>query len=201
MKKNVSAILIAMVFVCFSCKDDFHNTSIDDVFIVSSIDSIQVAKMRKAMRMLKTRASGAQEATITEMDAEAILAPFVSRGRTIQNQVLEMYNLPENHISVTPVEREMVESLSDEALAMTAVVIDVCLGNIEPYTLDGYSVSVDRILACVSSAIGFAEFSVEAGEITISGVIKVMKAVAKKSGLGAITVALLIYDFLDCLYG
>ena len=202
MKKIVSVFLFTMALVFISCNDDESQKNSDSVdSFAISIDSVQSIQMRKAISLLMTRSGGLNNANITEEEAEDVIAPFVARGRSIQRQILTFSAQPENYGQVPSADLEVVESLSDSQLAVVAIATDVWMGNIEPYSLDGSNLTVDQMVSCLSAAIGLSAINELAEDLSVRSAVIVIKAVAKKSGLGAISVALLIYDFFDCIYG
>lgn len=198
MKKTLLMLSMTLMVALSSCTSD---ESICDEITLSPADSVETVQMRYANEKLKTRARDMYAGVMTDDEAVEILSPYTRRGENFQSQVLLMCQQAGTHEQIPQADIDMVSSLSSADLALVAVATDAWLGNIEPYNPTGSLRIADKILPCLIAVSGLAEIAQLTNQpLTLKVAIKLIRQVASKSSAGAISVAIMILEFLDCIY-
>lgn len=202
MKFNVlkkSILVFSACFISFSCSDDDSFNTKDKFsiqkFALSENQVNNIGKQIKDIQQIGAISKMSQKQL--NYEAEIILQPMVDSGQEIHDEMLnflersgELDNLSESEIN-------QISNLTDEQL------IELSFISYNQYQYTNSSVDWGQVRSCASFALGIQGIrSLYTNTLalgTVETMIGALKLIGKRY-LGCIGVALMIYDFADCLY-
>lgn len=202
MKSNVLQKFILVFCVCFisfSCSED-DSYNIDEEFSINkfALSESQLNNIRKQIiDIQQIRAVSKMSQKQLNYEAENILKPMVDNGREIHNEMLTFLERNGELDKLTESEINEISNLTDEQL------IELSFVTYNQYQYTKSSIDWGRVRSCASLALGIQGIrSLYTNTLalgTVETMIGALKLIGKRY-LGYIGIALMIYDFADCLY-
>jgi hypothetical protein len=133
-----------------------------------------------------------------ENEMQIILQPLIENGEAIHNAMINEITSTIEFQNLTFTEQQEILNLTDEQLAELSFIVNF------QYQAQSDSVDWDRIRSCASFALGISGISSLYTNSLALGTVETMIGALKLVGkryLGYVGVALMVYDFADCVYG
>lgn len=131
-----------------------------------------------------------------EQEIITILQPLIQNGQIIHNAMVNQIISTEDFQNLTELEQQEILNLTDEQLAELSFIVN--------FQYQTESVDWDRVRSCASFALGVSGirnlYLNTAALGTVQTMIGALKLIGKRY-LGYVGIALMIYDFTDCVYG
>lgn len=189
-------------FTSCSNEDDFKSVQKETSYLKSNLTFDEVTSIAgKVEQQIQRTTRSDGTITITENQAKTLLNPFIEDGKKIRFQIKEESKTAislEN--ALTKEELEFLDSLNDKELATLSL---IALANSKNNTPNKQGdLTKEDILDCLGAAIGIAGSikSLEiTGLLTAKTGLAVLKAVASRYCLGYISLAICVYNFVDCI--
>jgi hypothetical protein len=132
----------------------------------------------------------------TENEMQVILQPLIANGELIHNAMINEITITNEFQNLTEIEKQEILNLTDEQLAELSFIVN--------FQYQTNSVDWERVRSCASFALGISGirnlYLNTAALGTVETMIGALKLIGKRY-LGYVGVALMIYDFGDCVYG
>lgn len=196
MKTLKFLILLVIVVLLPNCSY-LHNDVIEEtkeVSIESSIsnETFQEILSEINLKFTKTRSDGSFD--LGDEEASQILDPLILDGKNIQDIIIKTVSIEESDISEEDL-LNLMNLTEPELATLSFIVYQLNSNNIETRAVD-----TDRVLSCLGVAVGISSIKnlSLSGLVTAKTAMQVAKAVGKRY-LGYIGVAIMIYDFADCI--
>jgi hypothetical protein len=203
MKKFIFS-LIAMVIVTGTL---FTGCTIEDVQVKKSFDYSAVLlkpeQLNTVMSNIENYKKRSQNLkTLNKQNAEnemqIILQPLIENGEIIHNAMINEIKSTIEFQNLTFAEQQEILNLTDEQLAELSFVVNF------QYQAQSNIVDWERVRSCASFALGISGIrSLYTNTLalgTVETMIGALQLIGKRY-LGYIGVALMVYDFADCVYG
>jgi hypothetical protein len=203
MKKFIFS-LIAMVIVTGTL---FTGCTTEDVQVKKSFDYSAVLlkpeQLNTVMSNIENYKKRSQNLkTLNKQNAEnemqIILQPLIENGEIIHNAMINEIKSTIEFQNLTFAEQQEILNLTDEQLAELSFVVNF------QYQAQSNIVDWERVRSCASFALGISGIrSLYTNTLalgTVETMIGALQLIGKRY-LGYIGVALMVYDFADCVYG
>lgn len=200
------------MMLCFlaSCKTE---ADVDEPTVKSIAETVELTSSMSeddfltACLVVKSKMGSVSRAPqFTEAEAKQVMQQFVEDGLQLKTQIVEQVELnPE-----LQVEADYFKNLSDEDCAALSFVFhsmrdagldtEIVTGVIDDVQAQMMSVSAERLLHCAAVAVGYdavKKIGVE-GIVTAATVRQAIIAIGKRY-LGYVGLALMVYDFVECI--
>ncbi|WP_396179785.1 hypothetical protein [Flavobacterium sp.] len=132
----------------------------------------------------------------TENEMQVILQPLIANGELIHNAMINEITTTNEFQNLTEIEKQEILNLTDEQLAELSFIVN--------FQYQTNNVDWDRVRSCASFALGISGirnlYLNTAALGTVETMIGALRLIGKRY-LGYVGVALMIYDFADCVYG
>jgi hypothetical protein len=185
----------------------FTSCSTEEVQIKKSFDYsailLKPEQLNTVMSNIEKYKERSQKSkTLNEQNAEnemqIILQPLIENGEVIHNAMINEITSTIEFQNLTFPEQQEILNLTDEQLAELSFIVNF------QYQAQSASVDWDRARSCASFALGIGGIKALYANTLALGTVETMIGALKLIGkryLGYIGVALMIYDFTDCVYG
>lgn len=133
-----------------------------------------------------------------ENEMQIILQPLIENGEIIHNAMINEIKSTIEFQNLTFAEQQEILNLTDEQLAELSFVVNF------QYQAQSNSVDWERVRSCASFALGISGIKSLYTNTLALGTVETMIGALQLIGkryLGYIGVALMVYDFADCVYG
>ncbi len=132
----------------------------------------------------------------TENEMQVILQPLIANGELIHNAMINEITATDEFQNLTLAEQQEITNLTEDQLVELSFIVN--------FQYQSDSVDWDRVRSCASFALGISGIrSLYTNTLalgTVETMIGALKLIGKRY-LGYVGVALMIYDFADCVYG
>lgn len=183
----LSAILGFMLTSCSTVSDVPSNPGNETLILKSDLSMHDFMNVCQSISFDKE-----SRGTIDEQQAAVLLEPLVIDGENLRNQIVSQVSLEDS---------EFFEKLSEEELAALSFVChsidDIYNGESEEAT---QSIDAGKVVSCLGVATGIsaiADISV-VGIINAKTVKRLLFSICKRY-VGYIGIAIMVYDFYDCM--
>jgi hypothetical protein len=150
------------------------------------------AEMSLAMKKMSSLSSSNKLMNYNAQELEIALRPLVESGKLIHIEMIRYLQESGELSNLSEIERHQVTNLDDSQLAALSFTIHT----------QSYSVDWSQVRSCASAALGFAGISELWTNTLALGSVQTTMGALKLLGrryLGWLGVALMVYDFQDCL--
>jgi hypothetical protein len=203
--KLLSVVLISLISILISCsKQELEPPKLDlrsnlmskDKFISITQNVSRLvernAEMSLAMKKMSSLSSSNKLMNYNAQELEIALRPLVESGKLIHFEMIRYLQESGELSNLSEIERHQVTNLDDSQLAALSFTIHT----------QSYSVDWSQVRSCASAALGFAGISELWTNTLALGSVQTTMGALKLLGrryLGWLGVALMVYDFQDCL--
>jgi hypothetical protein len=203
--KLLSVVLISLISILISCsKQELEPPKLDlrsnlmskDKFISITQNVSRLvernAEMSLAMKKMSSLSSSNKLMNYNAQELEIALRPLVESGKLIHIEMIRYLQESGELSNLSEIERHQVTNLDDSQLAALSFTIHT----------QSYSVDWSQVRSCASAALGFAGISELWTNTLALGSVQTTMGALKLLGrryLGWLGVALMVYDFQDCL--
>lgn len=198
--KIFATALLCQTFIGCATSDFMDGENTNDATVMVKVSS-EMGQMEFWQQCAAISADFGSRAEMNDYTCKEMLKPLINDGAALQRQiVLDISDKPE-----LLDEKQFYMSLSDDELATLSMLYHVLSDDgvdIDKLNedIDGLRISRERLLACLEFAVGITELK----ELTVRGVVnavtirKALSAIGRRY-IGYVGVALMIYDFMDCV--
>lgn len=215
LKKTIFSIfgmaLLATGFIACSSDDNATAESIETTETMNSTMSVKEGEVKldltpfvlkkeimdKVISDIKTKKEVIHD--LEEKEVKTILNPLLENGRVLHKEMIFFLERNNELEQLSNEERHSILNLTDEQL----IELSFLTYNQHQYTTTS-NIDWPRVRGCASFALGIRGIKTLYTNTLALGTVETMVGALKLIGkryLGYIGIALMIYDFVDCLYG
>ncbi|MFZ4101944.1 MAG: hypothetical protein ACOYKR_08310 [Sphingobacterium thalpophilum] len=203
--KLLSVVLISLISILISCsKQEVEPPKLDLRSILMSKDKFiaitqnvsrlveRNAEMSLAMKKMSSLTPSNKLMNYNNQELEIALLPLVESGKLIHFEMVRYLQESGGLSNLSEIERQQITNLDDSQLAALSFTIHT----------QSYSVDWGQVRSCASMALGFRGISELWTNTLALGSVETTMGALKLLGrryLGWLGVALMIYDFQDCM--
>lgn len=209
---NYLKIALMGMMVCFmaSCQTE---ADVDEPTVKSTEKTVELTSSMSEDDFLTTclavksqMGSVSRAVQFTEVEAKQVMQPFVNDGLQLKKQIVEQAELNPS----LQVEAVYFKNLSDEDCAALSFVFhsmrdagmdkEIVTGVINGVQTQTMSVNTERLLHCAAVAVGYDAVKKlgVGGIVTATTVRQAIIAIGKRY-LGYVGLAIMVYDFVECV--
>lgn len=189
--KKFLLFIITLTLCLVSCSSEKEFTNQTDTLLLQLNSSINTDTLTNIAKLINTSDS---RSSLNDSICKDILTPMIEDGKLVQEQIIKQYaDYQDNGYNITNEDIEFIQDLTEDELAMLSFI--ACNLNETPQ-------SRANVMSCLGVATGLTairELSV-GGIVSAATVRQALLAIGKRY-LGYIGVAVMVYEFVECING